>query len=149
MRILGIDCGNVIFHGFGRSVPGSLENIRKIVQSKHFDKIYIVSRARIIAKYYYLARLKYINFWNYTGISRNDIYFCRYDEEKAAICKQLNINYFIDDRFEVLRHLSMVDKKYALDPKLAKIKRFAKSNSDVVIVKSWTELTPLLIRSSD
>ncbi len=149
MRILGIDCGHVIFHGFGKSVSGSLENIRKIAQSKHFDKIYIVSRARVLAKYYYLARLRYINFWSYTGISKNDIYFCRYDKEKAAICKQLSINYFIDDRFEVLRHLATVDKKYAFDPKSEKIKRFAKSNPDVVIVKSWAELTPLLIHASE
>ena len=146
MRILGIDCEGVIFHFHGKSVPGSLENLRKIVRSNRFDKIYIVSRARMLTRFYFLARLWYLNFWHYTGISRHDIYFCRRDEKKADICKQLKISHFIDDRFEVLRHLTTVEKKYALDPTPRSIRRFARSNPDVVVAGSWEELIPVLIR---
>ena len=147
MKVLGVDCEGVIFKAVGGEVPRALESLRQIADSGEFDKIYIVSRVNLLGRVIFPVRLILLNFWDYTGIPRVNIYFCRHDEDKAVISKRLGITDFIDDRFEVLKNLDIKGERYAFNPRKRKIKKFPEVAEEVVMVSSWDELTPLLIEA--
>ncbi len=141
MRVLGVDCGDVILNVWSGPIPDAMDSLRAIVQSGRFEKVYIVSKAHPITRIIYLAWLSHLDFWNYTGIARRDLYFCLRHKDKAPICEKLGITHFVDDRFEVLSHLKTVPYRYALAP--TKPHPF----KDAIVVHSWKELLPLLLSS--
>ncbi len=145
--VLGIDCSDVIFYTLsGRVMPQAIESIKKIVKAKHFQEIYIISKVNPLSKRIFLFRLHRLDFWNRTGISPNQIYFCRRHEDKAAICKKLNITHFVDDRLRVLHNLKSVRHRYALNPRrLTEQRRYPEAFRGVVVVKNWDELLARLI----
>ena len=49
-----------------------------------------------------LAWLDRHDFWSLTGIRRDAVRFCRKRHEKAPICLEHRIGYFVDDRVDVL-----------------------------------------------
>ena len=110
MKTLGVDCGNVILYHYVGIVPDAFESLQAIVQSGHFENVYIVSRASLIGRAYFLLRLRRLDFWEKTGVSRKNIYFCRKDSQKITICKKLGITDFIDDRLPVLEHMESLGR---------------------------------------
>jgi hypothetical protein len=148
--ILGIDCGEVIFKSLnGEPVPGSFDNIKKIVDSGHFERVYVVSKINPMLRFTFRGRLWYFNFWKYTGIPRQNLYFCRRHEDKAAICEYLGVTHFVDDRLRVLNCLKTVDNRFALNPKLSQrqLRKYPDALKEVTVVESWQELSPLLLMS--
>src|SRR6185312_12621556 len=99
MKRLGVDCGNTIFDEWnGVLLPDAVETLKRIAESEHFDEIYIVSKANVVARMWFRVRFYSLNFWDTTGIPRKNLYFCRRYKDKAAICEALQITHFIDDR---------------------------------------------------
>ena len=145
MRILGVDCGNVILYPFGRIVPGAFESLEVIVQSGRFDAIYIVSRANIISRTLFLLRLRRSQFWEKTGIPRGNIYFCLKNRRKIDICKKLGITDFIDDRLSVLKHMESLKCRFAFSPTKSNMKHYPEIYPQVIAVRSWEELRPILL----
>ncbi len=146
--ILGIDCGDVIFHSLsGIPLPGAFENLKKIVDASRFEHIYIVSKINPLLRFTFTGRLWYLNFWKYTGIPRSNIYFCRHHEDKAAICEQLGVTHFVDDRLRVLDNLKTVENRYALNPDMSdrQLEKYPEVLKEVTVVESWQELSPLLL----
>lgn len=149
MKILGVDCGDVIFYQIsGTLVPGSLEGLRRIVRSRHFDKVYIVSKAGFLSQILFRIRFRRLNFWEYTGIPRENLYFCRRYEDKKAICEKLSVTHFIDDRFRVLHNLESVRHIFAFNPTRAReFRKYPDVARRATIIRSWREMLPLLLRS--
>lgn len=146
MRTLGVDCGEVILYTWGGVVPGSFEYLRKIAESGKFQKIYIISKTRSWFHVVFLFRLWVLDFWNYTGIPRKNIYFCKQWKQKSAICEKLGVTDFVDDRFEVLHHLYKGERGYAFNPdRTWQRKKYRDMTKNVTIVRSWEELGPVLL----
>jgi hypothetical protein len=145
MKKLGVDCANVIIHPLWGIVPDSFESLEAVVRSGHFDVIYIVSRANIITRIYFLFRLWRLKFWERTCISRNNIYFCLRNRDKEAICKRFGITDFIDDRLPVLQEMQNLDHRFAFNPTKEDTEQYPDVLARSVLVRSWRELEPILL----
>jgi hypothetical protein len=144
--ILGVDCANVIFRPFsGRQISGSITCLQKIKQSNRFSKIFIISRAGIWNRFFFPFRLSTLNFWQNTGITKDSLYFCWRNKDKASLCKILKVTHFVDDRLDVLQHLQGVKHLYALNPSERELSRYPETAKNIIVTKSWDELTPLLL----
>ncbi len=145
MRILGVDCAGVILNPCVGSVPDAFESLRRIAQSGRFEKIYIVSQANPIGRIAFSHRLWLRNLWNYTGIPKNHLYFCRRRREKSIFCEKLGITDFIDDNPEVLSYMHNVARLYAFNSgKMRSIGR-RQLPRRVAFFSSWNELMPHLL----
>ena len=144
MKKLGVDCGNVILYHYVGIVPDAFESLQAVVRSGCFENIYIVSRASLIGRAYFLFRLRRLDFWRKTGVPRENIYFCRKDSQKIDICKKLGITDFIDDRLPVLRHMESLEHRFAFSPKKKDIKKYPEVLARTEEVRSWNELEPML-----
>jgi hypothetical protein len=144
--ILGVDCGDVIFSSWGGvSIPGAFENLRVIVASKKFSEIHLVSKIDPVTEYAYRKWLEVNSFWAATDISAKNLHFCRRHEDKAPICAELGITHFVDDRLRVLRSLTTVPYRYALNPRPRDFERYADALPHITVVHSWDELRELLL----
>jgi hypothetical protein len=145
MKTLGVDCAQVILYPFVGIVPGSFESLAEVVRSGQFENVYIVSRASLITRTYFLFRLSRSGFWEKTGIPRKNIRFCLKNREKVGICKQLGVTHFIDDRPQVLAPMQDLERRFAFNPKPREEKKYSAVLAGSTIVRSWKELKPLLL----
>jgi len=80
-------------------------------------RVWIVSKCGERIQERTLQWLDHNDFWTKTGISPDNIRFCRQRPEKAVHCKRLGITHFVDDRRDVLGHLrDLVDHLYLFGP---------------------------------
>ncbi|MFD1045607.1 hypothetical protein ACFQ1S_08475 [Kibdelosporangium lantanae] len=80
-------------------------------------RVWIVSKCGEKIQERTLQWLDHNDFWARTGISPDNIRFCRQRPQKAVHCKRLGITHFIDDRRDVLGHLrGLVDHLYLFGP---------------------------------
>lgn len=124
---LGVDIGRVIIQGDGPdtnfiggseeeamqapAMAGVLESLTRLVP--RFDDVWIVSKCgpRIEARSrQWLDRHR---FFETTGIPRENIRFCKQRKDKALICLDLGIGFFVDDRADVLVPMAgVVDHRF-------------------------------------
>lgn len=121
MNKLGIDFGKVIISPtvngvadtsfLGSSLQaametpaaeGAFEAVKALVDCFQ-DQVWIVSKCGPSVEKKSRAWLDHWNFYGRTGVSRDNLRFCRKRPDKAPICRSLGINHFIDDRLDVLR----------------------------------------------
>jgi hypothetical protein len=116
-RRLGVDIGRVIIHGEGPDtsfIGGTDETAMRApamegaegalarLCARFAGKVWLVSKCgpRIEARSrMWLQRRR---FFETTNIPRQNLRFCRNRRDKAPICLDLGIGFFIDDRFDVL-----------------------------------------------
>ncbi|MEN9614401.1 MAG: hypothetical protein RLZZ347_708 [Candidatus Parcubacteria bacterium] len=96
------------------AIPGAFESIAKLVRLFGPQDIFIVSRCSEAGEQKIRNWLYYKSFWEQTRMLRENIRFCRHRHEKGPICKELNIDYFVDDRFECLLGMDSVSHRYRL-----------------------------------
>lgn len=145
MKTLGVDCAKVILYPCFGIVPDSFESLDSVVRSGNFENVYIVSRANLITRVYFLFRLRRSDFWEKTGIPRKNIHFCLRDKEKAEICKKLGVTDFVDDRPPVLEPMRDLEHRFAFNPTRKEAKKYSEVLARSTIVRSWKELEPLLL----
>ena len=120
MNKLGIDFGKVIIGAtlqgvhdtsfLGSTLPaamktpaaeGAFDAVEQLV-SRFQGQVWIVSKCGPSVEKKSRAWLDHWDFYGRTGLSRENLRFCRKRPDKAPICRQLGINHFIDDRLDVL-----------------------------------------------
>ncbi|MEO0883270.1 MAG: hypothetical protein AAFY34_11120 [Pseudomonadota bacterium] len=158
-NILGIDLGGVIikpaetkgdtsfFTDDYLQTPmfeDAMRVIRQLREERFGDNIYIVSKCGPKVQQKSLDWLEHHNFYASTGLKREHVHFCRKRPDKAPICKRLGITVFIDDRLDVLSHMTTVSTKIHFRGS-EKAKR-AKSDGSFrfSICPSWKEVADLL-----
>lgn len=115
---LGIDIGRVIIHGDGPdtafvgagsdeeallapAMPGAFQAIARLVEC--FDgNVWLVSKCGRKIESRSRRWLEHHGFHAATGIGRENLRFCRERKQKAGICVDLGIGFFVDDRIDVL-----------------------------------------------
>ena len=123
---LGIDIGGVIikpaetqgdtsfFTNDYLATPmfeGAIETIRRLRDERFGEKMYIVSKCGPNVQRKSLDWLEHHDFYARTGFERDHVHFCRKRPEKAGICERLGITAFIDDRLDVLCHMTNVETR--------------------------------------
>ena len=148
-EVLGVDIGSVIIsktwnNGFCPPLKNAFSVLKRLKNERFGDKVFVVSQQQFFMDKIVLLWLWYHNFYKATGIRVKDIYFCRKRIDKAAICKNLGITHFIDDRTEVLTYLHDVQIKnlYLFRPKGKYVE--TKIDTDILPfvkqVASWKEI---------
>lgn len=124
--VLGIDVGGVLVDRvaegsdtsfFGDrpmdtpAVAGALGAVAELVEVFEY-RVHIVSKAG--PKISELTRrwLGSHGVIGDTGIPLGNVHFVRKRPEKHTFCEQLGITHFVDDRLDVLGHLTTVDRRY-------------------------------------
>jgi hypothetical protein len=125
--VLGIDVGGVLVDRvaegsdtsfFGANpmatpaVPGAFDAVAKLCSEDFGYRVHIVSKAG--PKIAGLTRewLGRTGFFEQTGVSPSNVWFVRKRIDKAPICARLGITHFVDDRLDVLEHLTTVEHRY-------------------------------------
>ncbi|VAW77806.1 hypothetical protein MNBD_GAMMA12-1076 [hydrothermal vent metagenome] len=84
--------------------PQVMEVVSRLVD--HFSgEVWIVSKAGPRTEKKSRLWLDHHKFWSDTGVSPQNLIFCRKRHEKAKYAKRHQLTHFIDDRIDVLRHL--------------------------------------------
>ena len=153
--ILGIDIGNVITEGgnemFGaqflntRQMPSAFEAVKELVANVFGpEKVFLVSKCGVKMQEKTREWLRHHKFYELTGVREDHVHFCLERHQKATICQKLRITIFIDDRLEILGHLTKVDPPktalYLFKPNEREVRKYAKFRPYVVRVESWEEL---------
>lgn len=130
---VGIDIGRVIIggggadtHFFGRSeadalrrtpaIPGAFAGVAQLVE-RFEGEAWLVSKCGPRIQRRSMAWLDHHDFWAKTGVSRERVRFCRERADKAMHARELGLTHFVDDRYDVLRHLvGLVEHLYLFGP---------------------------------
>lgn len=114
---LGVDIGRVIIHGDGPdtsflsatdeaalrapAMDGAFASLARL-RARFEGRVWLISKCgpRIAARS--RAWLEHHCFFDATGIDPAQIRFCKERRQKAGICLDLGIGFFIDDRLDVL-----------------------------------------------
>jgi hypothetical protein len=125
---LGVDIGRVIIHGDGPdtnflscsdeqamrapAMAGVFEALTRLT-ARFEGRVWIVSKCGPRIEQRSRAWLEAHRFFDITGIARQNVRFCRNRRDKAPICLELGIDFFVDDRIDVLRPmLSIVAHRF-------------------------------------
>lgn len=84
--------------------PGVFEAVARIV-SACGGAVWIVSKAGPRMQARTLAWLEAAAFFSRTGLEAEHVRFCARREDKQAICKELGLTHFVDDRIHVMQIL--------------------------------------------
>lgn len=157
---LGVDMGGVIYERkddvatssfFGgdyrnaKAIPHALGSLRMLRQGPFDDRIYLISKCNREAEQGIREWLQHKGFFEFTGIPPENVRLCRERSEKAGICQELGITHMIDDRLEVLSHLTMVKNRYLFRPDPKEIQPFIEHLDKVKQVHSWAEIRKELL----
>jgi hypothetical protein len=120
---LGVDIGGVIIRPARESgdtsffssgyletpaVEGALEAIAYLNAHVFPGAVHLVSKAKSGTARKTVEWLAHHRFHEATGVPLERVHFCAERAEKAIIAKRLKLTAFIDDRIDVLEHLSAV-----------------------------------------
>lgn len=83
------------------AMDGAFEALARL-RERFADRVWLVSKCgpRIEARS--RAWLAHHRFFEATGIAPENLRFCRNRKDKAPICRELGIGFFVDDRADVL-----------------------------------------------
>jgi hypothetical protein len=91
---------------------GAFDTVRDL--RDHFEsRVWIVSKAGPKIQGLTLNWLEQHGFFEHTGMPRGHVRFCRERKDKRVHAERLKLTHFIDDRIDVLSHLSdVVEHRY-------------------------------------
>lgn len=95
------------------AVPGAFAAVKLMVEAYGAKNVFIISKVKSDVKT--RMWLSYNQFYRKTGFSADNVHFCRERHEKALIAERLPggpLTHFVDDRADVLHHMSNVRTRY-------------------------------------
>ena len=97
-------------------IAGSFESLRRL-NALFGGKVWIVSKAGQRVQESTERWLAHRSFYDASDISADRVRFVRRRADKAAVCRELEITHFVDDRVEVLEYLvGIVPHLYLFGP---------------------------------
>ncbi len=124
-------------------VPDALESIVRLARAG--IEIVIVSKCGATIERKTREWLAHRRFHEQTGIGAERLRFCRERADKAAICRELGVTHFVDDRLEVLSYLETVPHLYLMNANPREVEHFSRALPRVRLVSGWLELTRLVL----
>lgn len=93
-------------------IDGALEAIRTLNEKVYPGRVFLVSKAKSGTAQKTREWLAHKGFYDATGITAEKLFFCDKREGKVPIARRLGLTAFIDDRVDVLQHLSAIKQRY-------------------------------------
>ena len=121
-------------------VAGCLEAVQRLNASGRFEgHVRILSKCGPKVQERTTTWLHLQDFFGTTGILEEHVYFVRDKADKAALCADLHVTHFVDDRLGNLALMTTVNRRYLFQP-------FEPPQVPpwVVHVRSWRALEPRL-----
>ncbi len=84
--------------------------------------------------------LAHHNLLDVLGLDPEALHFCRKRPDKGPICKRLGVTHFIDDRMDVLTHLTSVRHRILFGPQDEDVK-----TKGVVRALTWSDVAARLL----
>ena len=122
------------------AVAGAFDALARLGRERFGQQICIVSKCgpRTEEKTrLWLAQHKLLDA---LGLDAKALHFCRERRDKAPICKRLGVTHFIDDRMDVLVHLTSVPHRFLFGPQESGL-----NTEGVVRVKTWADVAAMLL----
>jgi ribA/ribD-fused uncharacterized protein len=113
---------------------GMFDALPRLVE--RFDgRVWIISKCGPRIRHLMLSWLEFHDFYDRTGVPRDNVRYCAKRAEKAGHCIELGVTHMIDDRLDVHSHLrGVVENLY-----LFGTQRTAVAPPWVTSVRTWTE----------
>ncbi len=161
IRALGVDIGNVIInhrlsdpndktlHEECYSTIPATDSVYEAMKKLNVffaGKVYLISKCTPWAQEKILAWLSDNDFYGKTGLDPKNVRFVRERHEKDAVCQELGITHFIDDRLEVLGY--MIDSTpnlFLFQPDKAEVEEFKQFLPKVTVVKDWQQVIERIV----
>jgi hypothetical protein len=154
--VLGVDIGNVIIDFRGLDFKHKIATTEEYAATppsagvfpalkelnRHFDgDVFLISKATEWAQGMIRNWFKVHRFTELTGIDESHIHFVGERRDKNAVCEQLGITHFIDDRLEVLSHMiKTVPNLYVFMPDDSELSEFKEYLPMVNVARSWNDI---------
>jgi hypothetical protein len=157
--ILGVDIGGVLISKAGDGtdtsfftdrfletpmVADAFETLARLSRERFSADIHLVSKCGPRTQAKTILWLAHRRFEEITGIPPGRVHFCRERRDKAPICARLGVTHFIDDRLDVLGHLTSVSRRYLFMPENEEKERRA-HDLGAVVMRSWAEIAADLL----
>ncbi|MEV4534731.1 hypothetical protein AB0J82_12960 [Asanoa sp. NPDC049518] len=151
---LGVDVGGVLITPTDGSedlarpeVSGAIDALARLARERFGERMFVVSKCAAATEPRTREWLAHHQFFRRTGITADRIHFCRTREGKAPIAARLGLTHFVDDRLEVLSHLTTVPHRFLFRPSETEIEQFGQHLAAVHRVESWPDVVDALIPS--
>lgn len=119
--------------------PDSFRVIKRLVQTCG-GKVFLISKVNSAQRERCEKWLKDTEFFEQTGVKPENLYFCFERKDKSLFVKALNINFMIDDRAEVMAHISPLVVKFLINPEPDDLEKHRNHLFNTVIVNDWLEI---------
>jgi len=123
------------------AVAEALQSLRQLSQAGW--EVHLVSKCGDNVERKTREWLRHHDFYQLTGVVPEHVHFCRTRPEKEPICRRLGVEYFVDDRLDVLDHLVSVPQLVLFQPNPADEARFQQGHR-ARLCQSWPEVLALL-----
>lgn len=148
-KIIGIDFGNTIFYKENEIkivFPDALRVIRRMTSDSNME-VHIISKVDDEQEKRARQWISDTSFLQEVGLSMDHIHFCWERKDKADIARALNLTHHIDDRPEVMLHLSIGINKYLFRPIAEDVVKFFNDLRfhQIVILNTWVEIESLIL----
>lgn len=154
-RILGVDVGGVLIDRVADNtdtsffsdrfletpaVADAFDTLAHLVRARFGGRAHVVSKCGQRVQQKTVLWLAHHRFHDIVGIPPDRVHFCRQRRDKEPICARLRVTHFIDDRLDVLEHLSTVEHRYLFQPRQKDGQRAMTFKGAITVVQSWREL---------
>jgi hypothetical protein len=147
MKNLGIDLGRTVVgpkSEGSKAFENSFEVINKL--TKLFNNTFIISRVNSEQRERAINWLEEKDFYNLTGIKKENVYFCFDRKDKCIFVQGLNIDWFIDDRPDVLIPMKNEINKILFNPWEGDLEKHLDQINEMknlTIVKNWKQIAEI------
>ncbi|MBI1251813.1 MAG: hypothetical protein GC189_10105 [Alphaproteobacteria bacterium] len=122
------------------AVAGAFDSLVRLGRERFGQRICIVSKCGPRIEEKTRLWLAHHNVLDALGLDQQALHFCRERRDKGPICKRLGVTHFVDDRMDVLVHLTSVRHRYLFGPQ-----KIGVSTRGVQPVDSWADLAAALL----
>ena len=153
---LAVDIGGPIIRAPGGSAPdvyrnaqptrGCFAGLRTLSRRRFGDAIHLISQCDEQVQAAKLDWFRAKRFHTRTGVTPDRVHFVRKPEDKAALCKELGVTHFVDDRPHILMHaLGVVPNLFVFNPDPAELGRHPLVAVAAREVVDWDALLRILL----
>ena len=122
------------------AVAGAFETLARLGRERFGQRICIVSKCGPRTEEKTCLWLAHHKLLDVLGLNEQALHFCRKRPDKAPICKRLGVTHFIDDRVDVLVHLTSVRHRILFGPQ-----ELGVNAKGMMRAETWNEVAAKLL----
>ena len=126
--------------------PHALQVTTNLVRKYGKENIYIVSKCAEESEDAMFSWLRDNGVFDEVGVDPQNVYFCRLRTDKAPIARDLKLEYFVDDRAEVLESMRGIVNRRVMYSASGNYED--SDDAEIVRLSSWLDIESDLLQNS-